>query len=239
MSKVFITGDVHRKTDIEKIYVHQFPQQKEMTKDDIFIIAGDAGIIWNGFNAKNNICDGDRRIINIYENRPFTTAFVDGNHENHPAIARYPIEMWHGGRVHRISKSIVHMMRGECYTINNKKFFVMGGARSTDKTYRMQYEMVYGEKVWWSEEMPSKEEYDRARQTIKENNNEFDYIITHCCSSSTQKKINPEFETDELTDFFDTIENVKFKKWFFGHYHEDIDIDDKHICMYRKIIEIE
>ena len=45
MSKVFITGDTHRKTDIEKIYVHQFPQQKEMTKDDIFIIAGDAGII--------------------------------------------------------------------------------------------------------------------------------------------------------------------------------------------------
>lgn len=238
-SKIFITGDTHGKIDIEKIYNRSFKAAKLLTKDDILIIAGDAGIIWDGFTRKNNIANRDRRIIDIYERRPFTTAFVDGNHENHQAISKYPIEDWNGGKIHRISPSVIHLMRGECYTINNKKFFIMGGADSIDKIWRQTQFMMTGDVSWWPEEMPSNEEYEHAKATIAKNNNQFDYIITHCASTDIQKRLHPEYRKDDLTDFFNIIENeVTFKQWFFGHYHEDINVDNQHTCIYKKIIQV-
>lgn len=238
MSKVFVTGDVHGKLDIGKNYNRHFKEAASLTKDDILIIAGDAGIIWAGFNKKHGIMDRDKRLIGIYDRRPYMTAFVDGNHENHQALNEYPVEMWNGGKIHRISPSVVHLMRGECYEISGKKFFVMGGADSVDKIWRQTDFMLTGMVSWWPEEMPSKEEYDRARATIKANNNRFDYIITHCASSMIQSKIDDSFKKDELTDFFNEVEAVSFDKWFFGHYHKDVQVDEKHICLYHEIMRI-
>ena len=31
----------------------------------------------------------------------FTTLFVDGNHENFDRLYEYPVEEWHGGKVHK------------------------------------------------------------------------------------------------------------------------------------------
>lgn len=232
MARVFVVGDTHGKIDIQSTYVTRFPQQKELTKDDTLIIAGDAGIIWNGFTQRGAVSERDKKIIQSYEKRSFTTAFVDGNHDNHKAIACFPVEEWNGGKVHRISPSIIHLMRGECYIINDKKFLIMGGADSVDKIWRTV------DVSWWAEEMPSDAEYQHVKETIDKNDGCFDYIITHCASTSTQSLINPKFKTDKLTDFFDTLENITFKKWFFGHYHVDKEIDEKHTALYRKVVEI-
>ena len=59
--------------------------------------------------------------------------FVDGNHENYTRLYNdYPVEEWNGGKVHRIRDSVIHLMRGEIYDIDNKKIFVFGGAFSHD-----------------------------------------------------------------------------------------------------------
>ena len=42
------------------------------------------------------------------------------------------MEEWHGGKVHQIRESVIHLMRGEIFNIDNKKFFTFGGARSHD-----------------------------------------------------------------------------------------------------------
>ena len=44
--------------------------------------------------------------------RPFTTAFVSGNHENYDALAAYPQAEWHGGRVRTIRPSVLMLERG-------------------------------------------------------------------------------------------------------------------------------
>ena len=52
-------------------------------------------------------------------------------------------------------------------------------------------------------------------------------------------RINPTFQHDFITNFLFTIDkDLKFKHWYFGHYHIDKEIDDKHTCLYNKIIEI-
>ena len=61
---------------------------------------------------------------------PFTIAFVDGCHENFDLLEQYPIEEWNGGKIHRISENIVHMMRGQVFYIQGKKIFTFGGGIS-------------------------------------------------------------------------------------------------------------
>ena len=113
MSRIFITGDTHCDYDWEKINTTNFPEQKNLTKDDYVIIAGDFGGIWG-------LDKTDRYIIKTYEKRSFTTLFVDGNHENHDALDQYPVEIWNGGKIHRISDTVIHLMRGQVFEIGGK-----------------------------------------------------------------------------------------------------------------------
>ena len=51
------------------------------------------------------------------EEKPFTTLYVDGNHENFDRLYGYPIENWQGGKVHKIRPSVLHLMRGQVFEI--------------------------------------------------------------------------------------------------------------------------
>ena len=42
---IYITGDCHN--NFERFNTRNFPEQKEMTKDDYVIICGDFGGVWN------------------------------------------------------------------------------------------------------------------------------------------------------------------------------------------------
>ena len=59
------------------VITQNFPEQKEMTKDDYVIICGDFGGIWS-VDALNR---EERWLLDWLEEKPFTTLFVDGNHE--------------------------------------------------------------------------------------------------------------------------------------------------------------
>lgn len=226
---IYITGDTHSDYDIHKLTTDAFPEQKELTRDDYVIVAGDMGVCWDGYRQ-------DHYIQSWYENKPWTTLFVDGNHENHAILDSLPIEEWNGGKIHRISPNIIHLMRGQVYTIDGVRIFTMGGAQSTDKEYRKE------NVSWWAREMPSDEEYDEAISNLSRHNNEVDIIVTHCCSDYTKARVDMKymFNTDRLTSWFDYIENiVTYKTWYFGHYHEDKIIGDKHVCLYQQVVKVE
>jgi hypothetical protein len=58
-----------------------FPEQKDMTKDDYVIVCGDFGI-WDDSKRK-------RYWLKWLDEKPFTTLFVDSNHENFDLLAGY------------------------------------------------------------------------------------------------------------------------------------------------------
>lgn len=120
---VWITGDCHG--DFHRFTLEGFPQQKGMGRDDYMIICGDHGGVWAGERA-----DGYK--LDWLENRPFTTLFVDGNHENFDLLNAYPEKEWHGGRVHEIRPHVLHLMRGQIFDIGGSTWFAMGGAASHD-----------------------------------------------------------------------------------------------------------
>ena len=209
--------------DISKLNSKRFSEQKNLSKEDFVIICGDFGGIWNNDNEEMYW----RKWL---EQKRFTTLFIDGNHENFSLLNEFETVDFHGGKTHKISNSIYHLMRGQIYEIDGKQIFTFGGASSHDKEYRTE------DKSWWAEELPSDQELDVAISNLEANGWNVDYIITHCAPSSVQEAIPLNYRPDILTDFFEEIKNkATFKKWFFGHYHMDIEIDGKFRCIFNNI----
>ena len=228
---VFVTGDVHCPIDVHKLNTKNFPLQKSLTKEDYLIVCGDMGLVWS-------YPDGPRYKEDLYwqkwfNNRNYTTLFVDGNHENHPILASYPVVDFCGGKAHQIKDSVYHLIRGEVYTIDGKTFFCFGGASSHDKHLRKEGV------DWWPEEIANFAEMNKAIDNLEKYNNEVDYIISHCCSTRVQNIISPYYESDSMTQFFKFIEeNIKFKAWYFGHYHTDMVITPNFVCVYDQIFKL-
>lgn len=224
---IYITGDTHGSIDIHKLNKRCF-DDSNLTKKDYLIICGDFGLVWD--NSPE-----EKYWLDWLNEKNYTTLFVDGNHENHSLLNSYPIETWNGGKVHKIRDSILHLMRGQVFTIDSHTFFTMGGADSVDKDWRTPG------KSWWPEEMPSNDEYEEAIQNLKLHNHQVDYIITHTAPTSIVNQLIPGIKPpNQLTDILEAIKiGTKYKHWYFGHFHDDRDIDKKHTLLYYNIIPLE
>lgn len=223
---IYITGDTHIPVDIQKLSTKRFPQQKQMTKNDYVIICGDFGGVWDGNNE-------EKYWINWLKSKNFTTLFIDGNHENFEMLNSLPTVEFGGGVVHEVDDGIYHLMRGKVYTIDQKKFFVFGGASSHDKECRTEG------KNWWKEEMPNEQEYEYAKKNLEKNEFRIDYVITHSAPTMIQKQVAPTYEINKLTDFLENIRNnLSFQNWFFGHYHKDMEVDEKFTAIFDKVFQI-
>ena len=257
---IYVTADIHG-NPFSRFSTDAFYEQKEFSKnkdENVCIILGDFGIVWQNDGESPE----EKWKLDWLENKNFTTVFVDGNHDNHPRIYTYPVKEWNGGLVHEIRKHVLHLIRGEVYTIQGKKFFAFGGASSHDiqdgildrKDFQSDAELVdeyrtrtlRGEMIrvnhmsWWAEEMPSHEEMDFGLSTLAEHDNQVDFVLTHCCPHEIESIFScGDFEPDELTAYFDAVKNsIDFTKWFFGHYHGNTQILDKFVMLYDQIVRV-
>lgn len=254
---IFVTGDCH--ADFHKFSTDAFPEQSEMIKDDIVIILGDFGGIWNRDGESNS----ERYWLKWLNDKSFTTVFVDGNHENFDRLnSEYDVVDFHGGKAHKIRDSIYHLMRGEIFDFEGKSFFAFGGASShdindgilspedfdTEEEFKQTYKLwVKQNKMfrvnhfsWWAEELPSDEEIQNAENNLKNVDYKVDYVLTHCAPQSVVSFMYMcPVNSDKLTLWFEDLQGrLDFKKWFFGHYHEDKKILDKYILLYDQIVRI-
>lgn len=162
-----------------------------------------------------------------------TICFVDGNHENFDLLKEFPVVEWNGGRVHQIRDNVFHLMRGECYTIEGNKIFVLGGADSHDRQYRTEGVS------WWAEEIPSEQELSHARQTLDALNWEVDYVITHTCPSRQVIALGFQPPRHAFQDFLDEMAcRLTFKQWYFGHFHQDCEFEKGWIATYQQIHQL-
>lgn len=247
---IFLTGDIHG--DIyPRLNTKNFPAQKELSKQDYVIILGDFGIPWCQDKS-------DAYAIKELENRPFTTLFIDGNHDNFDILNQYPVETWNGGHIHRIRPSIIHLMRGQVFTLEDHTFFTFGGASSHDisdgilkqddpflkqkiRQLKAQNKNFYriDHLNWWKEELPSKEELEEGLKNLTEHHFQVDFILTHTPPNSILGQMGYASH-DELTDYLQDIkQRTEFKRWYFGHMHQDRPFYwDRCIGMYESITQI-
>ena len=257
MSRVFVTGDTH--ADWTRFSTKNFPIQKELNKEDIVIICGDFGI-WHDTPQ-------ERYELDWLNDKPFTTVFVDGNHENFNRLYsdEFPIVTFHGAKAHQIRPSIYHIMRGEIMTVNDKKFFCFGGASSHDiddgildpstftskeafkkvyRAYKHANKMFRVKGVsWWPQEMPTNTEYTHGLEKLIEAGGEVDYIISHCAPQDICNFIGGGlYKPDKLTMWFNELasptDGILFKHWWCGHYHINTSVWKNFTILYDKIDEI-
>lgn len=223
---IYVTGDTHANLDIGKLSSRRFKEQKEMSKDDYLIVCGDFGFVWDGSAREMYWQDW-------LTGRNFTTLWIDGNHENFDILYEFPLTDKFGGKVREIAPDIYHLDRGQVLTIDGKKIFVMGGAKSHDREHRIEHIS------WWEQEMPNHQEMERAIEALDKNQWEVDYVLTHCAPRSVQSTLSDWYENDPLVSFLERVrEDLKFKHWYFGHYHLDKQINDKFTVLYNKVIQI-
>ena len=226
---IYITGDTHIPIDIHKLSTRRWPKQNNLTKDDYLIVCGDFGLIWNyletGLSVPANPDDRHWVPEELFwykwlNEKPFTTLWIDGNHENFDRLKTYPVTEWHGGKVQKISDSIIHLMRGQVYEIDGSTFFTLGGARSIDRGPATGTEKRDSHIIWWPEEQPSVGEYDEALSNLEVHGNKVDYIITHEAPPSIL--LQKGYQLSELANFLWQLnDTVEFERWYCGQLHED------------------
>ena len=250
---IYITGDTH--SDVRRLNMTNFPEQKEFENQDenFVIVCGDFGLVWNYKEESHS----EKWWLDWLEDKNFTTLFVEGNHENHLRLSEYPTKEWNGGLVHEIRPHVLHLMRGQVFNIDGCDIFTFGGARSHDIDNLLDIDDLEFSKKrkqlrkdnlfyrvkgisWWEEEMPTQEEMQIGLENLEKNNWKVDYIVTHDCAASTKAIYSHgEFKTDELNAYLEEIRcKCNFKRWFFGHLHDNKQVTDKEILIYEQIVRI-
>ncbi len=227
-NKMYITGDTHGITSFYKLTMFD-ELHKELTREDFVVIAGDCGVVWSESTLQSR--------VSLYQSLKFTVLFVDGNHENFDLLEKYPVEIWNGGKVHKISENVIHLMRGQVFEIDGRKIFTFGGAESIDKEYRVDGE------TWWAREMPNESEFEEGMCNIEKCGGEVDYVITHTIDQNTVQ-FTSLVARNRRTAFVNLKLNcidqmLKYQHWYFGHFHLDEQVAYNKTVLYDKIVPIE
>lgn len=250
MNRVYLTGDTHGEW-MERFNRKMFPEQKELTKADYMIILGDFGI-WDRSKRENHALDW-------LEEKPFTTLFISGNHENYDILDDLPIEEWHGGKVNFIRPSVIHLRRGQIFEIAHKRFWTFGGASSHDITHGIlelddpEYKAkkrrldndpfaLYrvNHRSWWERELPNSSEMNEGIGNLGSHNFKTDYMLTHTIYEDLRAVLDggsEKWPTDILTQYLQKIKKLTaYEHWFFGHFHYNQTLaDEKATCLYKEI----
>lgn len=222
---VYITGDTH--ADFYRI--KDFCKRINTSKCDIMIILGDSGINYDtglrGRQLKNSL---------VY--LPITLFCIHGNHEERPYLIKneegkciYEEKEIFGGIAYVEKKypNLIFAKDGEYYHIEKHKYFVIGGAYSIDKYYRLK--KGYS---WFESEQPNDEIKKRVEDNLSKLNYKVDIVLSH----TSPLKYEPiEFfmegfdqkNVDKSTEkWLDTIEDkLGYNHWYFGHFHNYKKID--------------
>lgn len=241
---IFVTGDIHGSHSIGKFGSRHWPEGRGLGRGDFVIVCGDLGLWWGTGRDESH----DTYWRNWLESKPWTTLWVDGNHENHDLLASLPTAEWNGGLTHIDPRwpHIIHLMRGEVYGIPHEggtcRIFAFGGASSHDRKWRKEG------RSWWPQELPDSADFENGKRNLRRCDWEVDYVITHDAPSHAKRALlatfPEEWRTERWVDdrlngylnHFDAC--LSFKKWYFGHYHEDAVTDERHDALYNKIVRI-
>lgn len=245
---IYVTGDIHGNP--ERLSNINFPVGKQLTKKDYVIILGDFGLIWDYKGESKR----EKYRLDWLDEKPFTTLFIDGNHENYDRLMQYPKEYWNGGWVQKIRPSVIHLMRGEVFNIDGKSIFAMGGAASHDisdgileigdpriKEWNKDPSKLFriNHLSWWEQEIPSTAERINAIENLEKVHSTVNFVLSHEAPASTVALLSGGFyQPDEYSEWLEELRiKIKYDKWYFGHYHEDKYIIDE-ICKFETIEQI-
>jgi 3-oxoacid CoA-transferase subunit A len=227
-----ITGDKHGNFLKLNETISLFSKPEETA----VIILGDAGL--NFYLNKT-----DQKIKQSIQNIGYMVYVVRGNHEARPQSLPN-IEKIYDENVHNVVyyekkyPNIRYFLDYGAYKIKNYYIFVIGGAYSVDKWWRLLHRGFTEETNiptktgWWPDEQLSEDEMLDCMDTINFFSTiysvGFDFIFTHTCPLEWEPTdlFLPEVDQDKVDNTMELWLNevkdkVSWKAWCFGHFHSD------------------
>ena len=170
----------------------------------------------------------------------------------------YPQKEWHGGTVREIRPSVLMLEHGDVFDLNGCACFAFGGAASHDIQDGIVYPYHYGSRKamntdlqknwfyktyrisgmsWWADEIPSQEKLQHAQDTIAKQKS-VDFVFTHDGPVSDRILLGY-YGGDAVSKFLEEVKaTLKYKKWFFGHLHDNKHVIDDDYLLYEQITQI-
>lgn len=223
---IYLTGDLHGTGGLERFKRKNFPDGWNLTKQDTVVVLGDFGIPWR--------MDGsDRYALEwLDKEAPWTTVFVDGNHENFSLLKQFSKRKWNGGAVHSLNRSVLHLMRGEIYMIDGFTFLAAGGATSIDMIYRVPYQSWWPDESWGSRDITN-----IMNSTI---DNSIDYVLAHTAPYSIiSQLVDTKSFVDPISKTMDEIQIPFNKIWYFGHIHFNASFNNgRYVSLFKNIVPL-
>ena len=226
---IYLSGDTHG--DVTRFSNSKWDKGK---KGDYLIILGDFGLFWDDSNY-------ERHWLKWLDSKPWTTLFIDGNHENFNVLDSFPEIKGKFGKNSYLGdtgyKNIFHVKRGSVLEIGGKTFFCFGGAESIDRYLRKE------NITYWKNEIPRCSDIERGIESLKAYSNNIDFILTHTIFKDAidifldkdRGKLND--PTSKILSEFYRL--TSFTHWYFGHFHKNKTSDYFGVtCLYDNIINI-
>ena len=219
---IYVTGDTHA-------VLSRFddPRLNALKKDDILIVCGDFGFLWDGSKEEMNA-------LKKLAKKKYTICFIDGTHENFDMLSKLKVKKWHGGKVHQIAGNILHLMRGQVFELEGKKIFTMGGGESPDIEIRCEMN------TWSEKEIPTRDELVEGVDNLQKYGGKVDIIITHEPPAKIKEfllldRVGVTGITAINTYLEDVGKTCEFEHWYFGSLHLDKVISKTHISLFSGI----
>lgn len=221
----YVTGDIHGK-------VFQLKERLESIKEDFddvtevgVIILGDAG-----FNFyMNSSDDKNKRKADALGCRIYC---VRGNHEERPEFVKDIVELYDneiGGTVliEPTHPNIRYLLDGRKYWFGRYSAFIIGGAYSVDKRWRLANgKNLEGWTGWFENEQLSQEEMNNIE--LNWAGCQFDFVFSHTCPISWQPTdmflpMVDQSSVDNTMELWmeDFKDKIYWGVWLFGHFHAD------------------
>lgn len=224
-----------------------------VTRDAALIILGDCGLnFWLNKTDQKEKQRVEKQLV-ASNSRIYC---VHGNHEERPEYLGYPI-------VHDSTilgdvfcepeyPNIKYLIDGHVYWFNDQRTLVLGGAYSVDKWYRLgragitsigSHDLMAKKAGWFDNEQLSDEVKLDIFQRVQHQS--FDMVLSHTCPYSWMPRdlfLNglDQSTIDNSTEHW--LEEIKlsifWKRWLFGHFHDDRVVRPDVYMLYRSIINL-
>lgn len=237
--RLFVRGDTHGNFD----FLPYFCEENHTDYQDILVILGDAGLLYYGENKAK-----EKYLKMHVSQQPITIICVRGNHEDRPknrskmeVVTICQKEMVGTFCYEPEYNSILYAIDGKSYILQDKSCFVVGGAYSVDKWYRLQN----GWQWFCDEELTDKE---MTEVLINCHGNTYDHIFSHTCPYEWEPTdlflpmIDQNTVSKKMEHFLTKVaNNCRWNEWWFGHFHADrMDVcgDGKVHMLFNQVEEI-
>lgn len=216
---IYVTGDIHG--DITRFKNRKI---RRLKKGDTLVVCGDFGFVYDG-------SEREKKALKWLSKRKYNVLFVDGAHDNTQLLENYELCDFAGATARRVNDRVYMLLRGEIYTVEDKKIFAFGSGLS--ESYNIISDIVSTN----AGSLPTSKETENGKKNLEKVGNEVDFIVTYDAPISAKTYIGETANHNGLNIYLEEIYKIaNFKCWYFGRYHKDKAVTRLFKAMYEDVV---